>query len=336
MGAALIVYMMHRTEVEWSAHMLWADYKEQQQAAAAQNAKKATFWKKGARAPLHACVNPVNQSSRFAYVSMLSHRIKEYAPGAARLGESLRAHNPHIDRVLLEMQDAPIPPQFARQLRSWTRCVVPRIHGPRATPTSSNRFLEAGIYTKLRGWQLSEYEAILMLDLDIMAWRDPSDVFTTQLALMRAANKTVAAVRDRPLQNSKCCTLLRYFPFYDRFNAGVLLVQPTETEFGTLMTAIETLPHNSHVDAEQAFLNAAYGERVHELPIAYNAFSILKVCEAHTWQKYEKREELKLIHFTASKPWTYSIPHYWHNPHALLSCWFWGMEEMCALWELLP
>ena len=170
-----------------------------------------------------------------------------------------------------------------------------------------------------------------------MAWRDPSDVFTTHIPVMKEVGMQLGAVMDRPLENSRCRTrVYNMFPSSNLFNTGVLLIIPNLTTYSLLSTAINTLEHDSLADAEQGLINAFFKDRgVYELPIPYNAFTILRVCEAHTWVKYEKREEIKLVHFTANKPWTYSIAKYWHSPIQLLSCWFWAMEDMCMLWDMI-
>ena len=271
---------------------------------------------------------------------MLSSNFEEYAEAAAKLGSSLKQHDEATDMVLLELQEAPIPPEFDRQLRHWKRCVVPRINGPVHVPPDGNRFLQAFVYSKLNAWRLTEYAGILMLDLDIIAWRDPYDVFTVHLPLMKKEAMVVAAVRDRPLPNSRCRSSAliggNIFPFTANFNAGVLLLLPNAKTFDMLRTSINTVEHNSLVDAEQALINTVFEGHIYELPIVYNAFTILKVCESHTWAKYTTRkEEIKLLHFTASKPWHYHWHKYWRNPHKFFSCWFWSVEDICTLWQLI-
>ena len=114
-----------------------------------------------------------------------------------------------------------------------------------------------------------------------------------------------------------------------------MLLEPRAATLETLKRNIDAIQHRSHLAAEQAFLNEFFKDNIYELPVIYNAFTVLKLCEPATWYRYYK-SEIKLLHFTMSKPWTYH-PHSRRNERwwDAFSCWFWGVEELCALWDLI-
>ena len=302
-GTAYVAFMVHMTEVKWGAHMLLTDFKMQHQqeyekstfiigppaAASSLLPKKRVGKTTSSIVAIDACLNKnlVIAETSFAFVSMLSDHFDEYGLAAAKLGASLRQHS-RLDLILLEVEGRPIPPAVVEThlAGTWKICTVSEIGGPQHVAKDANRFLQASIYSKLNAWQLTEYEAVVLLDLDILAWRNPSDLFTVHLQAMRFAGKRVGAVRDRPLEDGTCSYALGMKKAVSEFNAGVLLFQPEWLTFQEMKESIHLLPHRSEVDAEQSFFNEFFKNRFYELPIVYNAFTVLKLCEPATWWQY--------------------------------------------------
>mmetsp|Transcript_64389 Transcript_64389/g.172319 ORF Transcript_64389/g.172319 Transcript_64389/m.172319 type:complete len:240 (+) Transcript_64389:181-900(+) len=211
----------------------------------------------------------------------------------------------------------------------WTICSLPTIQGPATDKT--NRFLDALMYSKFNAWRLTEYQAVLLLDSDTMAVGDPTGAFRDVLPRMLAANRSLAAARDRPA-DTRC----RFGTSWNHFNAGVLLLLPSLETFAMLNRSISEVPHN--VDsAEQDLLNRLYHEGDHqhefmELPFPYNAIVITKYCQPDVWDKH--RGDLRLIHMTTAKGWMYSS--HWDKPGDPFECWWWGVQDLCAFWETIP
>jgi glycogenin glucosyltransferase len=321
-GTLFVSYTIHTTESTWKARKLWGEMSGSSKALVAQRKEMVA---------LEACENPntlVVAHSPFAFVALLSDHFEEYAVGARKLAASLRMHNKGVDLILLELKTRPIPPPIIEaHLSLWKRCVVPPIDGPKIN--HKNRFFQAWTYSKLHAWRLTEYEAVVVLDLDMLALRDPSDLFDYSLKQMRAEGKQIGAVRDRPM--------IPCFPpvmaqTRSVFNAGMLLLIPNQTTFAHLVRSIATVRHDP-VEAEQAFMNQVFKHQFYELSVIYNSFSIMPLCEPSTWNYH--KNEMRLLHYTVGKPWTYSVRRYWHSPVDLLSCWFWGVAEYCALWHMM-
>ena len=274
---------------------------------------------------LSACPS-VAASTEFAYVAMLSKDFHEYGLSAAKLGHTLR-HFSTLDMIMFELYGKPIPSE-TRDLLSrsgWKICMVQPINGPTAVPKDENRFLQASVYSKLHAWRLTEYKAVTLLDLDTIAIQDPSDLFTTHLPQMLAENKTLGAVREHPL------TTCYGQGAWNTFNAGVLLIVPDANMFVRLIHSINLFPHNSAFDAEQALLNGLFKNSIFELSVAYNALTLIHTCEPELW--YNQHHNFKIIHYTVTKPWTYSMR--WRSIEDPFMCWFWKAEEYCMLWDMI-
>lgn len=275
--------------------------------------------------PISAC-SSVTATTEFAYVAMLSTHLKEYGLSAIKLGHTLRRHS-NLDLLLLELYGKPIPARTLESLVSagWKVCNVQPINGPHNVPKNANRFLQASVYSKFHAWNLIEYKAVALIDTDILALRDPSELFTTILPRMTAENKSLGAVREHPLK-----------PCYGQgawntFNAGVLLIVPDNGKFVRLVNSINLFPHNSAFDAEQALVNNIFKNRIFELPVTYNALTLIKACEPDVW--YTHHHNFKLVHFTVTKPWTYAMK--WSTLQDPFVCWFWQVEEYCMLWDII-
>jgi hypothetical protein len=312
MGACCVALVVHNTEVKWKASQLWNDFRTQQVSS-----------DNGHRRPemvaIEACLNTghvVTAQSRFAYVAMLNDSFDEYGMAAAKLGASLRQHNTQLDMVLLEQQNKPIPAHVGALLGMWKRCIVPSVDHS---------------YSKLNAWRLTEYDAILLMDLDILALRNPADVFAPQhwgQMLLAGAQLGAVVVGCRGDTNND-----------NAFNTGVLLVQPKVATYELLRQGIQAVPHRRGQFA--SLINEYFKDQpVHPLPIYFNnalRSARPQTCTNNnnqsTW--WYHRAEIRLLHFTSSKPWTYSIRKYWSKPAELLSCWWWGMEEYCAMWDMV-
>ena len=275
--------------------------------------------------PLHICPE-TSAVTAFAFVAMLSNHFHEYGMGAAKLGHTLRRHS-NLDLVMFELRTSPIPPATRELLNrsGWRICLVPPLNGPADVPQNTNRFLEAMVYSKLQAWRLIEYKAIALIDIDTLAVKDPSDIFTVQLPLMLTANKTLGAVRDHP---SVSCY---GSGAWNAFNAGLLLIVPSTRTFTRLINSIDRFPHNSALDAEQALINGVFKHTLFELPVVYNALTLIKSCEPALW--LEHQQDFKIMHCTVTKPWTYSMR--WTTVIDPFVCWFWRVEEYCMLWDMI-
>ena len=287
---------------------------------------QTVFPPRAVRTPLSLCPEAA-ASTEFAFVAMLSSDFELYGIAAAKLGHTLRHHS-NLDMIMLELNTKPIPRDTRVLLHraGWTTCRVSIIRGPSHLADDASRFLRASVYTKLHAWQLVEYSAVAMIDVDMLATKDPSDIFTTELPHMLAANKSLGAVHDHPLH--KCNTM---GPYPSSFSAGMMLIKPGTDTYTRLVNSIDRLQHNSEIDAEQALINTFFTNAIFELPFRYNANTVVRVCEPALW--LEHKNEFRLVHYTISKPWTHSTR--WTTFEDPFICWFWRVEDYCVLWNMI-
>jgi alpha-N-acetylglucosamine transferase len=185
----------------------------------------------------------------------------------------------------------------------WIMCPVEAIEGPPFAHYDSNRFLLGLLYTKLMMWRLTEYTAVMSLDLDMLVMRDPTDIFTSVLPKMLSENKTFGAVVDRPgpgaMKSPKCGMQWTDTPI---FNGGSLLIVPSNHVFTILIDNLRVIPHDVGL-AEQSYLNAFYNKSTfYSLPFTYNGNMRSILCEPHIWGD----GDVQILHFNVEKPWGFA------------------------------
>jgi len=157
-----------------------------------------------------------------------------------------------------------------------------------ASPASSSAPWAASEMTKLRLWELTQFDGIFYIDADCMVLDCVDDIFD------RCMHSDFAAAPD-------------VFP-PDRFNAGVFYLRPSADTFRALCAALHKLP--SYDGGDTGFLNAFYpdwyqGPDTDRLPFGYNMQRTLY------WFTYAARpgywdsvHPKKIVHFSSSpKPW---------------------------------
>ena len=215
--------------------------------------------------------------SRTAVATLLTH--ESYVVGALTLGYSLGKQNWRHDSVV--MVTAAVSADARRQLlRFWNHVIEIE---PVANPNPKSRMgiaTFATVYTKLRAWELDDYETVLLLDADTIAVNELNDL---------PQCKSIAGAPD---------TLLA-----DIFNTGVLVLRPSRVVFADMMEKISTLP--SYDGGDQGFLNSYFpdwfhGDACYRLPQIYNV-SQLTFFYHTAWNRL--LPVMKILHFTGSKPW---------------------------------
>jgi len=231
-GGAYVAYTIRTTEAMWAARKMWQDFKTQPRLPSASFQRPEMI-------AIETCHGPtvVTAQTRFAFAAVLTDDPHSVL-AAQKLGVSLRQHS-QLDMILLTSE-----PNDDSRLSAWKRCVGD-------------------------AWKLPDYyDAVLLLDLAIIALRDPSEVFAYKFEGCR-----LGAVSGKK---------------------GVLLLMP----------------------------NAKPDDDVCEIPMTYNTPATAK-----------PHASTKLLHFTDTKPWAYSLRTHWRRPRDLLSCW--GIETLCTLWWLI-
>ena len=232
------------------------------------------------------------QRSRFAVASVLFGDAPVMRTYAAALARSVRARV-RVDLVLFSDTEE-VPP--------WRTCAPPD-----AWPHPQFR--------KLLAWNLTTYEAVLVLDLDTLVLGNIAPLFDAWPARLRAQNASFAAADDQPVHWTP-----RWAPPAEpRFNAGVLLVLPNTDVFAWLRDGVARVQYADDM-REQAYLNAALWRRRAVLPGVYNAMITTAYAEPRTTWARLVDEGVRILHFTFPKA------------HDRDACAAHYVADICALW----
>lgn len=263
----------------------------------------------------------------FAFVSMITSEGTEgmndllrYVRSAAKLGTSIR-HWTNLDIVMMVFgsSELPLKHQITLSEAGWIVCYMSTIENPSSGLT--NRFLSTKLYSKLNVWSLIEYEAVVMVDSDMLCIRNPVSLFTDVYSNMKQLGYPLAAAEEVPKTATFRCNYVT-----DKYNAGVLVLMPNMLLLGLLKEAIHMLPHN-YEQAEQGLLNMYFKDRVHPLQYRYNANIAAPMCDPVLWDS--EQEHIVFVHYTIVKPWIYS-EHYviwiiqklrWNSPGYVYMLW---------------
>ncbi|KAM0992094.1 hypothetical protein ACFX13_010561 [Malus domestica] len=207
------------------------------------------------------------ETRRLAYVTIL-HSSEAYVCGAITLARSIRQTNSTKDLVLLA--DDFITPKSIQGLTTagWKIKRIQRIRSAFAKKGSYNEWN----YSKLRVWQLTEYDKVIFIDADLLVLKNIDSFFVHQ-QLSAVGNNRVL------------------------FNSGLMVVEPSNCMFEYLMQKTSKL--ESYNGGDQGFLNEIF-TWWHRLPWRLNA---LKCFDGSKGANHEMAEDLYAIHYLGFKPW---------------------------------
>lgn len=157
---------------------------------------------------------------------------------------------------------------------------------PISNPHSSSACWNDSGYTKLRVWNLVEYDIIVYIDTDALVLESIDELFNLGVDF--------AAAPD-------------VFP-PDKFNAGVMVLKPCRDVFDKMMAVVHTAP--SYDKGDTGFLNHFFpewysGPPASRLAFRYNAqrtmYWMTRAAPGY-WEEAVK--PIKILHFSSSpKPW---------------------------------
>lgn len=202
-----------------------------------------------------------------AYVTIL-HSSENYVCGAITLAQSIIRTNSTKDLVLLA--DKHISKKSLEGLRAagWKIKHIQRIRSSKAKKKAYNRWN----YTKLRIWQLKEYDKVMFIDADLIVKRNIDEFFLYP-------------------QLSAASNYEKHF-----FNSGLMLVEPSMCTFDTLMK--KRFVVGSYNGGDQGYLNEMF-IWWHRLPGKLN---FLKVLSKLTLIMVTDTHENYLISFKFKNP----------------------------------
>lgn len=139
-------------------------------------------------------------------------------------------------------------------------------------------------FTKLRVWELDDFEKVVYVDADCIVLESIEELF------------------ERP--GPAFCPDV--FP-PDRFNAGVMVLEPSRGVFADMMAKASSL--SSHDGGDTGFLNSYFAgwyewPAEHRLPFRYNALRTMYWFTHKNPGYWEAVKPIKVLHFCSSpKPW---------------------------------
>jgi alpha-N-acetylglucosamine transferase len=221
-------------------------------------------------------------SMKTAYVTTLCNG-EGYLPGVEALGKSLEAHGTKVPRVVLATADVLADARRNLTEQGWEiRDVEPLANPNPETAQLFDRF--RNVYTKLRAWELVEFDKIVLLDADVITLQNIDDLFE---------RPSISAAPD--------------FFLPDRFNSGLIVIDPSKETFNRMLEALWDTP--SYDGGDQGFLNNFHSDWYamdvsHRLPAGYNLQNfIFQFLRGHPSLREALQREAKVVHYSVQKPW---------------------------------
>lgn len=229
--------------------------------------------------PNHLIVAPTagQQRSKFAYTTLLyGPRCHRYFLGALVLGHGLqRFGGSSAERLLMHTPDVPVTYINALTLAGWSCREVEYIKDVSFAffHNWKSRFLD--VFTKLRLLQLTDFDKVLFLDLDMLVRREAMDV--ESLESLFDVEAPAAMTRGDPVpRHGEVVPYSRFWSYLKRrtkdkipvhqqcsgINAGLMLLKPDEDLFNQALEEVNDRNHPEHYATympEQEYLGRLYG-----------------------------------------------------------------------------
>jgi hypothetical protein len=216
------------------------------------------------------------------YATTLTHG-DGYAPGVEALGRSLEETGTRVPMVLMVTPDVPQAARERLAAQGWLVRDIAPVKNP--TPQAQQLFPRFDkVFTKLRAWELVEFDKVVLLDADMIVRGNIDALFE---------RPELAAAPD--------------FLLPDRFNSGLLVLEPSREKFARMTCVLAESP--TYDGGDQGFLNAFFGDWYtgpgdRRLPTWYNMPNfIFQFMRGHTSLRAEVEREAKVIHYMVQKPW---------------------------------
>jgi alpha-N-acetylglucosamine transferase len=218
---------------------------------------------------------------KIAYVTLLSGG-DAYVPGAEVLGRSLARTGSTVPRIAMVTSDVDASARDALRGGGWELRDVEPIANPSPESELFPRFDR--VFTKLRAWELTDLDRVVVLDADTLVLRPIDELFE---------RADFAAAPD--------------FFLPDRFNSGVMLLSPSQETFDRMVAALAA--SGSYDGGDQGFLNTFYPDwyampAPHRLPVGFNVPNfIFQFLRGHPTLRATLEREARVVHYLVQKPW---------------------------------
>ncbi|CAH8251638.1 unnamed protein product [Arabidopsis lyrata] len=208
-------------------------------------------------------------AQRVAYVTLL-HSSEVYVCGAIALAQSIRQSGSTKDMVLLHDDSITNSSLIGLRLAGWKLRRVERIRSPFSKKRSYNEWN----YSKLRVWQVTDYDKLVFIDADFIIVKNIDYLFFYPQLSAAGNNKVM-------------------------FNSGVMVLEPSACLFEDLM--LKSFKIGSYNGGDQGFLNE-YFVWWHRLSKRLNTMKYFGDESRHDKAR-NLPENLEGIHYLGLKPW---------------------------------
>lgn len=203
---------------------------------------------------------------KFAWVALL-HYDTAYFLGAIMLAFSLKKVKTKYDTVIMVTND--VPEQQIHALKKIYTRVIPieyiNIDKKLIKNYEESRFKD--VFTKLQCLKLTEYEKIIMIDIDILVTKNMDHLFEL--------NPPAAAIRSKMIPHGKVIPkelFIKNNQLIGGINAGVMLLKPEVAEYEAILKDITTEQDRfiQFKNPEQDYLSLRYAGKWTNLDFKYN------------------------------------------------------------------
>jgi hypothetical protein len=217
-----------------------------------------------------------------AYATTLTHG-DAYAPGVEALGRSLRATGTREPMVLMVTSDVPRGARERLAGQGWTLREIEPLRNP--TPSKQQLFPRFDkVFTKLRAWELGEFDKVVLLDADMVVLGNIDELF---------ARPELSAAPD--------------FLLPDRFNSGLMVLEPSGEKMTRMRAKLREAA--TYDGGDQGFLNEFFGDWYtgpgdRRLPTWYNLPNfIYQFMQGHPSLRAQVEQKARIVHYLVQKPW---------------------------------
>ncbi|GAA6042530.1 hypothetical protein JCM8097_004651 [Rhodosporidiobolus ruineniae] len=266
-------------------------------------------------------VSPVPTTK--AWATLLTRT--NYLQGALVLHHSLVQHRSKYPLVVFA---TPELPQVARDILAQRGIAVRDIEYL-SPPADKQKKLDehdrrfADTWTKLRVFELVEFERLVLLDSDMLVVRNMDELMEMPLEEGWIAATHACTCNPKKLAHypktwvpENCGHTQARFttplsasafskPTHTRLNSGLVVLRPSHSTFTAML---DFLHHDPRVATysfpDQDLLADFFDGRFEPISYRYNALKTLRYCHKEMWRD----EDVKNVHFILKKPWYWQLP----------------------------
>lgn len=260
------------------------------------------------------------------WATLLTHA--NYVPCLAVLVDSMRACETQYPLVVMVTDTVDAQ---TRQVLEKMGCRIRDVEMWRVEHATSTMAYERFkfVWTKLRAFELFEYERVIMIDSDMLMCRNMDELFDMALpdggiaaGFACTCNPKRVASYPASWTPANCGYTLGPHPpppaklskpTHHLLNSGIVVLTPTSSQAAAIHTYMrehaERVSHYRFPD--QDLLADVYYGRVRFLPWYYNALKTLRTCHADLWDDAQVRNIHYILEYVSSPHYSHSKP--WHT-----------------------